>query len=36
MTDDFTPLGYITLEQAVDAVGRYLIPTNGWVRRSAC
>jgi hypothetical protein len=26
MTDDFIPLGYITLEQAVDAVGRYLMP----------
>jgi hypothetical protein len=26
MTDGFTPLGYITLEQAVDAVGRYLMP----------
>ena len=26
MTDHFTPLGYITVEQAVDAVGRYLMP----------
>lgn len=26
MTDDFTPLGYMTVEQAVDAVGRYLMP----------
>ena len=26
MTEDFTPLGYITIDQAVDAVGRYLMP----------
>ena len=26
MTDHFTPLGYITVEQAVDADGRYLMP----------
>lgn len=26
MMEDFTPLGYVTMDQAVDAVGRYLMP----------